>query len=188
MKAQRRRSAALPSAAGVTWRVRHCEGERNPSDYMSRAAADRGEIRPGEAWRGRTGGPRSRPERGDEMRRRAGCRVAGVMEVFSGSELSRSLTAWGLRATSVFPLGFDGSERRRNETGTLSLLSKGFVWLVRDNGRRKAKHIGDGGALCEGQALNTVLAKRSLTASDKCRERFTTSWPRRPPSGPPTRS
>lgn len=127
--AQCRRSAALQSAAGITWRVRHCEGERNPFDYMSRAA-DWGEIRPGEVWRGQAGGPRGRPERGDEVGQRARCQVAAVMEVFSGGELSRSLTASGLRTTTVFPPGSDRTARHRCEKGVLSLLSRGSVWLV----------------------------------------------------------
>ena len=46
-----RRAAARFLACGITWRVRHVEGERNPSDFMSRAA-DRGEVRPGQLIRG----------------------------------------------------------------------------------------------------------------------------------------
>ena len=53
-----RRASALQAAAGIVWRQRHVEGERNCADHMSRAA-DRGLLKPGEARRGIRGGVRN---------------------------------------------------------------------------------------------------------------------------------
>ncbi len=77
-----RRSAGLQLASGISWRRRHVESRRTPTDQGSRVA-DRGGLAPGELLR------RTRPQvrRGYAVARSAAARARGLPHALPTSPL-----------------------------------------------------------------------------------------------------